>query len=554
MVLMHKFIFNPHELFYIYATMRYDIYKPIQFFLFCFQMLFKMLRMNTMKKMLLLFCLVVSAGLQAQLSSAQIDEVVQQTMKAFNVPGVAVAIVHHDEVVFTKGYGVRSVLTNEKVNENTLFGIASNSKAFTATALAMLVDEGKVQWTDKVVQYIPEFKLYNDYVTQEFTIADLLCHRSGLGMGAGDLMLWPEKNTFTTQEIINNLHYLKPVSDFRTKYDYNNLMYVVAGEVIHRISGKSWEEFIEQQLLEPLQMKTAKANFTRLKDTSNVASPHVMVQGKLQTVERYTEQPFNAAAGIYASVSELTQWMQFQLHQGKLPSGLPLVSEKQHKTTWTSHTILSARSTGPYTTNFRSYGLGWLLIDVNGALQVSHTGGLEGMVTQVLLIPSHKLGIAVLTNQQSGAAFTAISNAIKDSYLGIPTFDHIGFYQQKQVEDRAEIDKVEKEVWDKVAQNSKLKRDASQLIGAYTDEWFGAITITQKKNKLYFASQRSPKIAGELLYYDKDTYVLKLNDREMEADAFLNFTHNNTQFTMKAISPITDFSYDYQDLSFVKQN
>ena len=194
----------------------------------------------------------------------------------------------------------RSGLSKEPVNENTLFGIASNSKAFTTAALAMLVDEGKINWDDKVVKYIPEFKMYNDYVTQEFTIRDLLTHRSGLGLGAGDLMIWPDGNNFTTQDIIMNLQYLKPVSAFRAKYDYDNLLYIVAGEVIHKVSGISWGEFIENRIMKPLEMTQSAASFLRLKDTTNVIMPHVPTEGKLKAIARYKNQILDPAGGIYS--------------------------------------------------------------------------------------------------------------------------------------------------------------------------------------------------------------------------------------------------------------
>src|SRR6476620_4120276 len=193
-----------------------------------------------MKKFILLLVLGIAGRGFGQMPAEKIDELVARTMQTFDVPGIAVAVIKDGKVVHAKGYGVRSILTNQKVDENTLFGIASNSKAFTTAGLAMLVDEGKIKWDDKVTQYIPEFKMYNDYVTKEFTIRDLLTHRSGLGLGAGDLMIWPDKNNFTTQDIINNLQFLKPVSAFRTKYDYDNLLYIVAGEVLHRVSGKTW--------------------------------------------------------------------------------------------------------------------------------------------------------------------------------------------------------------------------------------------------------------------------------------------------------------------------
>ncbi|MBP6551457.1 MAG: beta-lactamase family protein, partial [Flavobacterium sp.] len=206
-----------------------------------------------MKKLIALL-LLISCNSFAQISEKQVDELVENTLKSFNVPGIAVAIVKDGKVVLSKGYGIKSILTKEKVDANTLFGIASNSKAFTTTALAMLVDEKKINWDDKVTQYLPDFKMYNEYVTQEFTIRDLVTHRSGLGLGAGDLMIWPDGSDFTTTDIIHNLQYLKPVSAFRTKYDYDNLLYIVAGEVIAKVSGKSWCNFIEERIMKPLEM------------------------------------------------------------------------------------------------------------------------------------------------------------------------------------------------------------------------------------------------------------------------------------------------------------
>src|SRR6185295_1757638 len=167
-------------------------------------------------------CFISSVVIGQPLTSKQIDMLVERSMKAFNVPGIAVAIIKDGKIIHSKGYGVRSLNRSEKVDENTLFGIASNSKAFTAAALGMLVDEGKLKWDDKVRDYIPEFKLYSPYVTEEFTIRDLLTHRSGLGLGAGDLMLWPDSSDFTLKDILYNLRFLKPVSGFRTKYDYDN--------------------------------------------------------------------------------------------------------------------------------------------------------------------------------------------------------------------------------------------------------------------------------------------------------------------------------------------
>ena len=204
------------------------------------------------------------------ITAAQIDTLVAQVLTTFDVPGIAVGIIKDGQLIHAKGYGVRSLDNKKKVDENTLFGIASNSKAFTAAALGMLIDEGKLTWDDKVTDYIPEFRMYNPYVTEEFTIKDLLTHRSGLGLGAGDLMMWPDSSDFTKKDIIHNLRYLKPTSSFRTHYDYDNNLYIVAGEVVARISGMSWEDFIEKRIMQPLLMTKSAASISRLKDKSNI--------------------------------------------------------------------------------------------------------------------------------------------------------------------------------------------------------------------------------------------------------------------------------------------
>ncbi|MFI0492338.1 serine hydrolase domain-containing protein, partial [Flavobacterium sp.] len=295
-----------------------------------------------MKKVTFLFLLLIGSNAFAQISEKQVDELVERTLKNFNVPGISVAIVKDGKVVLAKGYGVKSILTQEKVDANTLFGIASNSKAFTTAALAMLVDEGKLKWDDKVTQYLPEFKMYNEYVTNEFTIRDLLTHRSGLGLGSGDLMIWPDGSDFKSNDIIHNLQYLKPVSAFRTKYDYDNLLYIVAGEVIQKISGKTWCDFIEERIMKPLEMNNSAASFVRLKDTTNVIAPHVPTDGKLKIISRYKNQTFDAAAGIYSNVNDLSKWIIMQLQNGKYGSEKQnqLFTVKQQNEMWQLQTII----------------------------------------------------------------------------------------------------------------------------------------------------------------------------------------------------------------------
>lgn len=322
---------------------------------------------------ILLFCLNLIA-VYSQSIQLKIDQVVSDAMATFDVPGIAVAVVKDGEVIHSKGYGVRSIDSKEPVDEYTNFGIASLSKAFTSTALAILIDRGELKWDDRVITHIPEFKMYNEYVTQNFTIRDLLTHRSGLGLGAGDLMIWPDGHNFTSKDVIENIQYLPAVSDFRSKYDYDNLLYIIAGVVIERISGVEWSEFIECEIMKPLSMDHSSGNWTRLKDKANAITPHVPIEGKLQTIDRYTNTIFDAAAGIYSNITDLSQWMRFHLNKGKW-NNTQLVSEKRHSEMWTPQTLIPVNTSPPYTSLFAAYGLGWRLTDVAGKLEVSHTGG-----------------------------------------------------------------------------------------------------------------------------------------------------------------------------------
>lgn len=491
--------------------------------------------------------------LKAQSISQKIDEVTQQTMKAFDVPGIAVAVVKDGTIIHSKGYGVRNINSSEKVDSATNFGIASNSKAFTSAALAILVDQNKTHWDDKVKKYIPEFKMYNAYVTETFTIRDLLTHRSGLGLGAGDLMVWPDGHDFTPQDIIDHIQYLKPVSEFRTKYDYDNLLYIIAGVIIERVSGLSWAAYVEKEIMAPIGMTASAGNWNRLKDKTNVIEPHVPIDGHLQTIDRYTNTILDAAAGIYSNVDDLSKWVLLQLQQGEW-NGETIFSKQTHSEMWTPQTLLPNKTMPPYNTLFKAYGLGWQLNDVSGKLQVTHTGGLEGIVTQVTLLPQLNLGIIVLTNQQSGYAFHAITNTIKNHFLELPPTDYVSEYSKNLQSQTDHASEITDEVWQN--SNSKTKHARKQLdklIGCFEDPWFGTVKIYKKDSQYIFESERSPQLTGEISYYKDNIFTVKWFNRYFDADAFL-IVNKDTEFIdlfkMEAISPLTDFSYDFQDLDF----
>jgi hypothetical protein len=408
-----------------------------------------------------------------------------------------------------------------------------------------------------VTDIIPEFKLYNPFVTEEFTIRDLLCHRSGMGLGAGDLMMWPDSNDFTKTDIIHNLRYLKPISSFRSKYDYDNNLYIVAGEVVARVSGNSWEDFVEKHIMQPLGMTKTAASLSRLKDKSNVIDPHAPVNGKVQVIDIDWSETANAAGGIYSSVSDMSKWVIAQINGGKYDDGSKrLFSQEVHEEMWTPQTIIPVRGTTAYNTHFSAYGLGWFLSDVKGYKQATHTGGLAGIVTQVTILPEMKLGIIVFTNQQVGAAFTAVTNTIKDSYLGMPKVDRVAENHARVVAGNENAAKITSEIWTAIdaQQKNKTKIDLNQFAGTFRDEWFGDVTISLKNGKLMFASKRSPRLSGEMLYYKGNTFVAKWKDRSLDADAFVKFNLDTegkaAGMTMEAISPLTDFSFDFQDLEF----
>ncbi|MCC9165821.1 serine hydrolase [Pontibacter harenae] len=509
---------------------------------------------------LTLVLIAVFATSHAQpLSSKKIDLLVERSMKAFDVPGIALAVIKDGKVIHSKGYGVRSLETKEKVNEHTLFGIASNTKAFTTAALAILVDEEKLEWDDKVRDYIPELKLYNPYVTEEFTVRDLLTHRSGMGLGAGDLMFYPDSSDFTVNDVIYNLRFLKPVSGFRSKYDYDNTLYVIAGEVITRASGQSWDSFVEERILKPLGMNRSAAAFNRLKDKSNVSDPHAVVDGKLQKVSRHSSGYSRASGSMYSSVADLSKWVILQLTHGKYGEGQTktLFSEEVHEEMWSPQTIIPVRSAGAYNTHFSAYGLGFNISDVNGYKQINHTGGTVGMVTQITMIPELNLGIIVLTNQQEGGAFRSIADQIKDGYFNMSGTDRVTQYATARKQQLEQANKLTESVWKEIAAVQKANNTQTELAvytGVYHDAWFGDVEISAKNGKLWFESKRSPKLSGELFPYKGNSFVVKWLNRTMDADAFVNFSLDTegkaAGITMKAVSPLTDFSYDFHDLEF----
>jgi CubicO group peptidase (beta-lactamase class C family) len=328
---------------------------------------------NGMAFLLLLVC---SAVRSQELSGRQIDSLSALTMKTFRVPGMAVAVIKDGKIIHSKGYGVRPLKSDLPVDENTLFGIASNTKAFTATAIGILVDEGKLHWDDRVKKYLPEFQMADPYVTTHMTIRDLLAHHSGLGQGEGDLQLFPAPNQFTTADVIRSLRYLKPVYDFRTTYGYSNVLYAVAGEIVARVGGQPYADFIERRIMQPIRMTRSKACYERIPDKANVVDPHKKLDDRVLIIPRNTLPAALPAGGIYASQVDMEKWIFMHLNDGH-----PLLSAATHQMLWTPQTIMPVNGPGPYQTRMAAYGIGFEIYDITrDNRQIRHTGGIDGMV------------------------------------------------------------------------------------------------------------------------------------------------------------------------------
>ena len=494
--------------------------------------------------------------------NTKIEQAIAQAMSTFQVPGVAVAIIKDNKVVMSKGFGVIEQGKSAKVTADTLFGIASNTKAMTVALLANLVDEGKLTWQTKVIDIIPEFQMPNAYVTSEFTITDLLAHNSGLGLGAGDLMIWPN-TTLTNDDVIKGIKHLPVVSSFRSEFAYDNLLYIVAGEVIARITGQPWNEVVQQRIFSPLAMKNTRAAFSLIENKNkNVARAHVPLNGKLNVVGGNFIERFGAAASVASSVNDMSLWLQAQLNQGAYGSKTDdksprLFSAKQSRKMWQPQTLLSVseQATQQDKTHFSAYGLGWYMKDYHGVKLIHHSGGILGMVSKVVLVPEEDLAMVILTNQQSGYAFNAIYQQILNEYLELPEKDWIAYYHEKQQKSIAKEQKRLAKSAETVNKNSAHSLKLREYAHTYVDSWYGEIDISYKNNKLHMQFANTAALKGTLEHYQHNTFIVRWLERTLEADAFVNFNLNEeggiNYVTMKAVSRATDFSFDFHDLKLV---
>lgn len=486
---------------------------------------------------------------------ADLDRFVAEVMKTFDVPGVSLAIVKDGKVVLAKGYGVKKLGDPAPVDARTRFGIASNTKAFTATALGILVEEGKVEWDAPVIRYLPEFALYDPYVTRELTVRDLLVHRSGLGLGAGDLLWWPA-STYDRHEIARRLRYIKPATSFRSAYAYDNVLYLVAGELIERVSGQSWEDFIQSRILARVGMTTSNVRHSDAERGGNVATPHAWVNGAVRPITPFSSDNTNPAGGINSNAEDMAKWMIVQLDSGRLGDGSRLFQPATTRQLWRVVTPMPIGIAPPALAqlqpNFSGYALGFNISDYRGHKKVQHSGGLPGYVSLVTMIPDQRLGVAVLTNQESGAAFSAITYHIVDQYLGAPRVDYVAIYDSLAKAAQRQVAQAGERA---AAARDSLSRPSLPLAnyaGTYTDPWYGDVTVTKEGDHLVIRFAHTPQLVGDLEPWQHDSFVARWRDRELRADAYVTFALHPDgtieQVELAPASPDVDFSFDFQDL------
>ncbi len=452
----------------------------------------------------LLFLVVVAIhpvyGQEAPLNG--FDDYVNKALRDWEVPGLAIAIVKDDRIVLAKGYGVRKLGDPTPVNERTLFAIGSSSKAFTAAAIAMLVDEGKVKWDDPVTKYLPGFELYDPYVTREITVRDLLSHRSGLERG--DLLWYGSE--YDRDEILRRTRYLKPTWSLRSTFGYQNLMFLAAGQLIAKVSGKSWDEFIRQRIFGPLSMTASNTSVRDFKNGDNVSSPHGKIEDKIEAIAWRNIDNIAPAGSINSSVVDMSQWVRLQLEQGEYQKQR-LLSSGTAKEMQTSQTVI--RSEPPFSlfypeAHFLNYGLGWFLHDYKGRKVVEHGGAIDGMRAQVAMLPEEKLGLVILTNMDGTILPLALMFRIFDAYLGAPQRDWSpemlktikAFEEQgKAAQKKQEAERVK---------DTRASLALGEYAGTYKNDLYGDVKITHGNGKL--SVRFGPAFNSGLEHWHYDTF------------------------------------------------
>lgn len=502
--------------------------------------------MNYLKS---LFTVIFISSLQliAQVEEQQFDAYIQQAVTNYELPGLAISVIKDDQVVYQKAFGFANLETKRELTTDATFAIASLSKAFTAAAIGILVDEKKLKWTDKVSEYIEAFDLSDDYVASQLTIEDVLAHRSGFDTFDGDL-LWYSSD-YTREEIINRFANYPMSFGFRTEYGYQNIMFIIAGEIIEKASGTSWEKFIETRIFQALQMNNSYTSIENYPESLTIAEPHV--KGTLDEIRNYDNA--GGAAAINSNVQDLSKWIKFWLNKGVF-NGDTLLSESSYQNIITLQTPIDPsgfeRRNG---INFKGYGLGWFLMDYQGAKVAHHGGGLPGYISKIFICPEMNLGAIILSNGETSLPASLMYHLL-DHYHGKKVQeDWTKLYLDFSKRSDARLEKLQEERLSSRKATIKSQFTNQDLVGSYIDKVYGEARISEKGGKLIFTMLPSKKLFNsEMEHWHYNTYRIRFKDKFLP-DGFLTFSQDaeGNVIGLKIDLPNPDFHF--HKLDFVKE-
>lgn len=497
----------------------------------------------------------------------EFDARVAEVMRKHEVPGMAIAIVEGGRVVQARGYGVRRLGSPEPVDADTIFPTGSTGKAVTAAALAILVDEGKLGWDDKVIDHLPDFRMYDPWVTREMTVRDLLLHRSGLGLGAGDLLYVP-RTSRSRKDIVHALRHIEPATSFRSGYAYDNILYIVAGELIEAVSGRRWEDFMRDRVFRAAGMDSSVGDESERFANPNRVQPHARLGGRVRGLgiqqvlpEREGLGQVGApAGGLASSANDQARWLQVQLAQGALPGGdgRRLYSEAAAREMWTPQVPVPIR---PYpapiadiTPRFSGYALGWNVQDYRGVKVIQHGGAVFGVLTFVVLVPERGFGMSLQINSEDVVVLRGLMYEVLDDHLGFPARDWVAAFdewnRQRLSQGVVALDAAGNQGRKAL---SRPSLPVTGYAGGYADAWYGPIAIAEESGRLRIDFRQTPGMTGTLTHWQYDTFRADWDDASIEP-AYVTFALDAdgkiARITMKAVSPLADFSYDYHDLLF----
>jgi len=500
------------------------------------------------KRTVLKLCLLIliAARAAAQFDAGQFAKELEEVLPQFNVTGLAIAIIQNDSTIFSRGFGWRDAEKRLPVTSQSLFNIASCSKAFTAAAMAQLESEKKIAWKDKVIEYIPGFRLTDPYITAELNITDILTHRSGLGTFYGDLLWYG--TSYTTAEIIHRMRYLPITQDFRSSYGYQNNMYLLAGEIIKKMSGLSWENYIKEKFFIPLEMFNAKTSSQELEPGMDIAYPHL--NGKIQKL--YIDDP-HAAYSIYANTEDLSHWVRMLLQNGLWRTKKVLPEEAIEKIFEPQMILPLNRNMRENKTNFRAYGLGWFMYDYAGRKIIEHDGGMPGYISKITLVPAEKIGFVLLTNDMTNIP-SALRNIILDSFFGISDsqwLDKYSGYLERYKEIR---EQKKQQRYMQRKKDSKPSLSLTSYSGVYEDKMYGEATVLFRNDSLILTLLPTQKwFTSPLEHWHYDTFRIKFRD-EFLPEGFVTFDFDTDKKITGFKIDLPNPDFHFFNLNFKKVN